>query len=129
MSISKREILMGRDISHKDEYNDTISQNIDKLLVPLNKLRTKYGLPLKISSGWRPPSLNSKVKGAAPKSNHQKGLACDFFDPEGKLDAWCMQNLDFLEEIGLWLEHPDATPKWCHLQCVPPKSGKRVFRP
>jgi hypothetical protein len=40
-----------------------------------------------------------------------------------------MENLDVLAEIGLWLEHPISTPRWCHVQTVPPKSGKRVFTP
>ena len=48
---------------------------------------------------------------------------------EGEIDAWCMDHLDFLAEAGLWLEHPSATKGWCHLQQVPPKSGRRVFYP
>lgn len=120
---------MGRDVSHKSEYSQEISDNLDKLLVPLNKFREAYGKPMAVTSGWRPPSLNSTVKGAAPKSNHQRGLACDFKDSDGSLDQFCMDNLDLLEKLGLYLEHPDATKGWCHLQCVPPRSGNRVFRP
>jgi hypothetical protein len=40
-----------------------------------------------------------------------------------------MANLAVLEELQLWLEHPDATPGWCHLQILPPRSGRRVFYP
>jgi len=40
-----------------------------------------------------------------------------------------LANTDKLEAIGLWLEHPESTPRWCHVQIVPPASGKRVFRP
>ena len=53
--------------------------------------------------------------------------ACDLEDVDGKLDKWCMDNLHILAEIGLWLEHPSATKTWCHIQTVPPKSGKRVY--
>ena len=95
----------------------------------LNKFREIYGKPLIVSSGWRPPSLNAHVKGAAPKSNHQLGLACDFKDTDGSLDKFCMENLSVLEDLGLYLEHPDSTQGWCHLQIVSPKSKKRVFRP
>ncbi len=129
MSISKKELLMGRDVSHKDEYTQEISDNLDKLLIPLNKFREKYGKPMTVTSGWRPPSLNSKVAGAAKKSNHMMGLACDFKDSDGALDKFCMENLSLLEELGLYLEHPDSTKGWCHLQCVSPKSGNRVFKP
>ena len=129
MSISKKELLMGRDVSHADEYSQEISDNLDKLLIPLNKFREAYGHPITVSSGWRPPSLNATVKGAAPKSNHQKGLAVDMKDPDGAIDKFCMEKLSLLEELGLYLEHPESTPGWCHLQCVPPKSGNRVFKP
>lgn len=129
MSITKQELLMGRDVSHKDEYSEEISANLDKLLIPLNKFREKYGKSMIVASGWRPPSINAKVKGAAPKSNHMLGLACDFKDADGTLDKFCMENLSLLEELGLYLEHPDSTPGWTHLQCVPPRSGNRVFKP
>lgn len=127
--ITKDEILMGRDKTHKNEYTQEVSDNIDKLLIPLNKFREIYGKPMTVSSGWRPPSLNATVKNAAKKSNHMLGLACDFVDSGGELDAFCMKNLNVLEELGLYLEHPDATQGWSHFQCVSPKSGNRVFRP
>lgn len=128
--ITKDEVLMGRDKTHKDEYTQEISDNIDKELLPkLNEFRKAYGKPMRVSSGWRPPTVNAKVKNAAKRSNHQLGLACDFVDKDGLLDKFCMDNLQLLETIGLYLEHPDATPGWCHLQCVPPRSGNRVFKP
>ena len=65
----------------------------------------------------------------APLSNHKQGLAVDIYDPQGRIDAWCMTNKTTLAEYGVWLEHPDATPGWCHMQVVPPRSGSRVFRP
>lgn len=129
MKIQKSEILMGRDKTHKDEYTEEISKNIDKLLIPLNKFRDAYGKPMSVSSGWRPPSINAKTKNAAKKSNHTMGLACDFQDKDGKLDAWCLKNLNKLAELGLWLESPDNTIGWCHLQCVSPKSGNNPFKP
>jgi uncharacterized protein YcbK (DUF882 family) len=127
--IQKSEVLMGRDKSHAKEYTDEISKNIDKLLIPLNKLRKAYGKIMVVSSGWRPVTLNAKTANAAKKSNHVKGLACDFQDKDGKLDEWCMQNLNKLKEFGLWLEDPGSTPGWCHLQCLPPKSGNNPFKP
>lgn len=127
--ISKDEVLMGRDKSHASEYTKEISANIDNLLVALNKFREAYNKPMVVTSGWRPPSLNATVAGAAKKSNHMLGLACDFKDTNGELDEFCMKNLNVLKDLGLYLEHPDATKGWCHLQIVPPKSGNRVFRP
>ncbi len=120
---------MGRDSEYPSDYTQEISDNIDKLLIPLNKFREIYGKPMTVSSGWRPPSINAKIANAAKKSNHMLGLACDFKDLDGSLDKFCADNLDILADLGLYLEHPDSTPGWCHLQCVSPRSGNRVFKP
>lgn len=127
--VTKAEVLMGRDKQYPADYTKEVSDNIDKLLIALNKLRKAYGKPMTVSSGWRPPSINAATAGAAKRSNHMIGNACDFKDTDGKLDEWCLANLKLLEEFGLWLEHPDATKGWCHVQQVPPKSGNRVFKP
>ncbi|MDP2786628.1 MAG: D-Ala-D-Ala carboxypeptidase family metallohydrolase [Pseudomonadota bacterium] len=82
-----------------------------------------------VSSGWRPSTVNARVPGAAVRSKHLTAQACDLFDPEGELDAWCMQNQQRLAFIGLWLEHASATKGWCHIQTVPPRSGTRIFYP
>lgn len=127
--ISKKEYLMGRDTEYPAEYTQELSDNIDKLLISLNKFREKYGSPMIVSSGWRPLAINATTPGAAKKSNHCLGLACDFKDLDRTLAKYCLQHLDVLEECGLYMEAPDSTPTWVHLQCVPPRSGKRVFKP
>ena len=127
--ITKSEILMSRDTQYPDDYTQEVSDNIDKLLECLNKFRVIYGKPMTVSSGWRPAALNATVKNAAKKSNHILGLACDFKDLDGSLDQYCLDNLDVLESCGLYLESPDKTSGWSHLQCVPPRSGSRVFKP
>lgn len=128
MVISKAELLMGRDKKYLLEYTTEVEINLDKLLIPLNKLRAAYGKAMTVTSGWRPASINVAA-GGAKKSNHMLGLACDFKDSDGSLAAWCMKNLTLLEEYGLWMENSAATKGWVHLQCVAPKSGNRVFKP
>jgi hypothetical protein len=57
-------------------------------------------------------------------------LAIDLEDVDGTLDKWCFANASLvLRDLALWLEHPDATPTWTHVQLKPPGSGNRVFRP
>jgi hypothetical protein len=124
--ITASEVLMGRHIAHP--LSQDLKLNLDGLLNALNALRRAYGKPMRVTSGYRPAPFN-KAAGGTKLSNHMVCLACDFADPDGALDAWCMANLHELEKAGLWLEHPDATPGWCHLQAVPPRSGNRVFRP
>lgn len=125
--ISRDEVLMGREKQYP--LTPEMETNLAKLLVALNKFRTIYGKPLIVTSGYRPAAINATIANAAKKSNHMVCLACDFADANGALDKYCMENLNVLEECGLWLENPESTPTWCHLQCVPPKSGNRVFKP
>ena len=124
--ISAQEILMGRDAQFP--LDDACKKNLAKLLTAVNRFRAFYGKPLVVSSGYRPGGFN-KAAGGAKKSNHMVCLAVDFRDTDGAIDAYCMQHLDILEQCGLYLESPDHTPGWCHLQVVAPKSGKRVFLP
>ena len=81
-----------------------------------------------VSSGYRPGHYN-KDAGGAKGSAHAVCLACDFKDPTGDLDQWCMDHLDVLEQCGLYLESPNHTLGWCHLTIRAPGSGDRVFIP
>lgn len=84
-----------------------------------------------VSSGWRPPEVNSSTPGAAARSKHMTGEAIDIYDPDGDLDEWLMttRGQEILKTLGLWHEHPSATKGWAHVQTVPPRSGNRTFYP
>lgn len=82
--------------------------------------------PGEFSSGYRPAAVNAATPGAAKKSKHMICAALDIARPD--FARWCLQNQSVLAMCGLWLEHPDDTPTWCHVQCIPPPSGARVFR-
>ncbi len=120
---------MGRDKSHRSELTREIRANARETLLRANRLLRRAGMMRKVTSGWRPASINAAVPGAAKGSKHLSCLAIDLEDRNGALDAWCLAHPEILEELGLWLEHPDATPGWCHLQIQPPRSGNRVFHP
>lgn len=122
--ITRAEVLMGRD--QEFPLDVTLQKNLDALLVALNKLREDYGKPMNVTSGYRPGHYNTDA-GGAKASSHLTCQACDFADPEGRLDSWCMSNLDKLTKYGLWLEGPAYTPGWCHLQ-IRPVPGARVFQ-
>jgi len=138
--ISLSDYYLGRDKTHGHILGSDLRANAartvevaDKLLV----LAKGAGVTLEsnklghiVNSGWRPPDVNAAVPGAALKSLHMRCLAIDLHDPDGDLDDWCLSNGDtVLKDLGLWLEHPAATKGWCHVQLVPPRSGKRVFYP
>lgn len=110
--ITRDEVLMGREKDYP--LTAELEKNLARLLVSLNQLRQAYGEIMKVSSGYRPGHYNLAAHGA-PHSLHKDCRACDFADPEGKLDAWCMANLDVLRKAGLQLEAPSHTPGWTHL--------------
>lgn len=73
--------------------------------------------------GFRPQDCPQ----GAPGSSHKEGRAPDVYDPMDKLDSIIDDSL--LEKFGLYREHPDSTPGWCHLTDRAPKSGHRTFYP
>lgn len=100
--------------------------NAEQLLTAVNIVRAAYGRPMYPSCFYRTVAWD-RAKGRSGKSQHCLGRACDFRDPDGTLDAWCMANLDVLTKAGLWLEHPNYTKGWCHLDLKERKN--RVFNP
>ena len=128
-ALKLRDYYMGRDKLYRNELTRELRSNARNIVQRINRLLRRAGITATVSSGWRPVAVNAAVPGAAPGSRHITCMAIDLNDRDGTLDAWCMANLAVLEELGLWLEHPVATPGWCHLQTCPPRSGKRVFEP
>lgn len=126
MLITRDEVLMGRD----KEYPLTpeLSINLDKLLEALNKFRQIYGKPMRVTSGYRPGKYN-KAAGGASNSSHLTCEACDFADVDWSLKQFVMLNPQVLEDCGLYMEHPDHTRTWCHLQIRKTSSGVRIFKP
>jgi hypothetical protein len=111
------------------ELTDEIRANGAITVDRANQLLTASAFDFGQRSGWRPAATNAVIPNAAVKSKHMTGQAVDIVDDEGELDQWCLDNPETLEQIGLWQEHPSATKGWCHVQIVPPKSGRRVFYP
>jgi len=73
--------------------------------------------------GYRLPDSSTGVQ----QSSHKEGKGVDVYDPMNKLDDWITD--DKLAKYGLYREHPEWTPTWCHLTTRPPKSNRRTFIP
>ena len=133
---------MGRDDDYPLDMTPDIARNAARTVSIVNELLLEamaegvlvqdkpgadYGC---CASGWRPPKVNANTKGASTTSMHMTGEALDIYDPDGLIDAWLVQpkGQATLERLGLWMEHPDDTPRWAHVQVRPPRSGNRVFR-
>lgn len=129
--------FMGRDATYASSLTPAISAAAAETVIRANMLLTMFYTANQkahvrsVNSGWRPPAINARVSNAAPSSKHMTGQAIDIGDDDGQLDDWCMTvaGQAALTKIGLWMEHPSATPRWCHVQTVPPGSGRRVFNP
>ena len=70
--------------------------------------------------------LTTATTGSA-KSSHKEAKAVDIYDPANLLDELITDAL--LTAYGLYREHPDSTPGWCHLTTRAPGSGRRTFKP
>lgn len=128
---------MGRDRTHSKDLTDEIRANAAETVKRANRLIAIYQKatgdvrPRGVNSGWRPAAVNAAIPGAAKKSNHMLGRALDISDASKTMKAWLMTptGQQTLVECELWMEHPDATPAWVHVQIVPPASNRRVFMP
>ena len=126
-------------IAHPDA-TETRKQNANLLLTAVSSLQyfairdgvefpdnpaTGSGVSGQKYGGFRPQDCHQ----GAPHSSHKEGLAVDLYDPEGDIDAWCLQNLDDLESCGIYIEDPLSTHGWSHWTIRKPGSGNRVFKP
>jgi uncharacterized protein YcbK (DUF882 family) len=116
-------------------------ENLEELLVKLNHLRAAYGKPLRVTSGYR--SLQKHLAVYAAKgitdqskipmqSRHLYGFAADLVPIEDDikhLHDFINNNIGLMSDIGLYFEAFEYSPQWLHCQSVPPKSGKRFFKP
>jgi hypothetical protein len=135
--VSLADFYKGRDTTYAAELTPEIEANAAITVERVNSLLEAFYVAMpeealrSVNSGWRPPQVNATVKNAAGRSRHMTGEACDLSDDDEKLDYWLLQpdGQAALERIGLWMEHPSATPRWAHVQIVPPGSGRRVFMP
>lgn len=132
--IQAKDFWAGRDIKYARELTAEIRNNAELTLRRVNALLAlaeAEGIVCdRCASGWRPLAVNDATSNSAKKSKHLLGLAIDVRDSaERALARWCLRNLDKLQQIGLWMENPQWTPTWVHLQIVPPASGKRVYIP
>ena len=96
----------------------------DGVAFPVNAA-TDSGVSGSEYGGFRPQSCPI----GAPHSAHKEALAVDRYDPLGEIDTWCLNNLDKLEQCGIYLEAPVSTKGWSHWTVRAPASGHQVFFP
>lgn len=125
--ISVEQYLMGRITI--DKLTPEQMGNMNTLIPKINDLLEKYGKPTSVNSGYRSPADQARINPKAPRSMHLVCAAVDLADRDHNLRHWCLTHLNVLEDLGLYMEDVAHTPSWIHLQCIPPKSGHRIFIP
>jgi Peptidase M15 len=101
------------------ELTGTVRQNISDLCLAVNHLFNdlNYQGFLTVTSGFRTSGANVSIPNAAKRSNHLIGKAVDLSDVTGELDVLLSNpSTDRLLKLhGLWLENPNNTRFWAHL--------------
>lgn len=118
-----------RRLQYPKEYTAEILDNATKLLEKVNALLLEHGImSCTVSSGWRPSAVNGAV-GGAKKSGHLTGMAIDIKDGTGDLDKVLSSKPELLRKYGLFLEDPDKTKGWTHLDYIyRPDRPNRIFK-
>ena len=128
MKFTVKELLQAGSHKWKESEVDVITlRNLEDLCCKINALG--YQPPMRASSCLRSITDQQRINPKAMGSSHLYGCAVDIADPKGELKKWCVANKAKLVECGLWMESPEATKTWCHLQTYAPRSMNRIFNP
>lgn len=138
--ISRQQIIGDKIIPEEFE------QQLGSLLLKANMFCQFLGFEPMISSGFRSMEEHLTIyrrKGIEYQSKipmasrHLSCQALDWYDPDRKVQKFVLDNQKLTEEIGLWFESFDYTPKagsksrpWVHMQSVQYgswKPGKSIF--
>lgn len=128
MKFTLSEVLTCGSHKFKESEVDLVTKrNLQDLIDKVNALG--YKPAMSASSCLRSLEDQRRINPSAMGSSHLYGCAIDIADPKGELKAWLSKNKNKLVELGLWMEHPNYTKTWVHLQTIRPKSGNRLFIP
>ena len=131
MKFTVKELLQAGSHKWKESEVDAVTlRNLEDLVRKVNALG--FAPPRYASSCLRSIKDQQRINPKAMGSAHLYGAAVDIADPSGGLTQWLFSTTaggQKLIDNGLWMEHPDYTKGWVHLQLYAPKSGNRFFIP
>jgi zinc D-Ala-D-Ala carboxypeptidase len=97
----------------------------------LQPLRDHFGVPIKVTSGYRSPKLNAATPGSSVTSQHSKGEAVDIVGTNGVSNADLFHRIRLaLPFDQLILEFPDdkGEPQWVHVSYSATKRRGIILR-
>lgn len=128
MKFTVKELLRAGSRVWQEKDVDVITlRNLEDLCRKINALG--YEPPMRATSCLRSISDQHRINPSAMGSSHLYGCAVDIADPKGELAKWLETRVATLMNCGLWLENPEKTKGWIHLQSYAPRSMNRVFNP
>tara|TARA_Y100001938_G_C7979646_1_gene373725 strand:- start:16 stop:477 length:462 start_codon:yes stop_codon:yes gene_type:complete len=114
----------GIDNTPNPQQLDTMKVTAEKIFEPL---REWVGGPIKVSSFFRSPELNTAIGGVA-SSQHCKGQALDLDDVYGyktnaEMFMYIREHIDFDQLI--WEFGTDVSPNWIHVSYVNKEENRK----
>jgi len=122
---------LGIDNNPTPEHLANLKLVAEKIFEPI---RTHFGKPIKVSSGYRSKALNEATPGSSPTSQHSSGEALDL-DQDGMNTGvtnkmvfdYIKNNLIFDQLI--WEFGTDTNPDWVHVSYESTgKQRKQILR-
>jgi hypothetical protein len=128
--VTKSEIAIRKGI--KNEPNNKQLENLKVLATEIfQKIRDYFGVPIKVTSGFRSEALNKAVKGSKT-SDHMKGCAIDI-DMDGTPDITNAEVFNFIKDNLIfrqliWEFGDNDNPDWVHVSYVKGDNKKQILR-
>lgn len=120
-----------------EDQSQEIQDNLNNLLLKVNKIRMLWNNPMTVTSGLRTIEDHLRIYAAKGitdiakipmHSKHLIGAAVDISDPNLEITAWLKENnSQGLVDAELWCE--EGNKNWVHFQIFAPSSGNRWFLP
>lgn len=100
-------------------------ENLNTLIVSvLDPVRSVYGSPIKVTSGYRCTRLNEAV-GGVKNSQHLSGLAADLIPVDGDLERLKQTIITTGVPFDQLIEEQSGKTKWIHVSIAPTGKGAR----
>lgn len=98
----------------------------------LQPLRDHFGVPIRVTSGYRSPALNRAIGGSS-SSWHSHGCAADIQIPSGRVPLkevfeWIYRNLPYTELIAEGIDR-NGRVSWVHVALVKGREAKDNLDP
>lgn len=113
LTASTKAKSMGIDNTPTPEVVANLTSLVEAVLDPL---RSRYGHPIIVSSGYRCPRLNKAV-GGATTSQHVTGEAADIYvaDAKGRAELFSLIYYLLPYDQLIWEKGTDEAPEWLHV--------------